>query len=216
MRFMTSLNIADYKKTISIAFILTILFPLLIMIYFIVQYIMPSLALVQRTALGIIFGYCLSAMFLVSLLGYLLIIQVLNASARTRILEEETITDPLMKIYNRRYMDKRLIEEISRAQRYELPLSVFLIDIDHFKQINDNYGHQVGDDVLKGLGKLIPETLRENDIVARYGGEEIFVILPNTSDSDAIIVAERLRHTVESTALIKDNKRCRDNQKGEY
>jgi diguanylate cyclase (GGDEF)-like protein len=110
-------------------------------------------------------------------------------------------------------MDKRLIEEISRAKRYELPLSVLLIDIDHFKQINDTYGHQIGDDVLKNLGKLIPETLRENDIVARYGGEEIFAILPNTSDSDAIIAAERLRHKIESTALIKDNKVNKDEAK---
>jgi diguanylate cyclase (GGDEF)-like protein len=116
-------------------------------------------------------------------------------------LEQETITDPLMGIHNRRYLENRLEEEVARSTRYGLPLSVLLLDIDHFKKINDTYGHQTGDGVLNTLGRLIDSSIRESDIVARYGGEEILVIAPHTAVIGAGLLAERLRWLVEKAAV---------------
>lgn len=120
-------------------------------------------------------------------------------------LEYENITDPLMGIYNRRYLYRRLEEECSRARRYMVPLSVIMIDIDHFKRINDTYGHQVGDLVLSELGKVLLQVIRDADIAARYGGEEILTILPNTTALEAGVLAERLRQVVEVHRLVLNN-----------
>ncbi len=121
---------------------------------------------------------------------------------RVAALEHENITDPLMNIYNRRYLDRRLVQEVTRAIRYNLPLSILLLDIDHFKNINDTHGHQIGDLVLKALGKILLDAVRTTDIVARYGGEEILIIASNTPGSSVALVAERLRHKVESSVLV--------------
>lgn len=112
-------------------------------------------------------------------------------------LEKENITDPLIGIYNRRYMDKRLDEEINRAIRYQQPLSLLLIDIDIFKDVNDHYGHPVGDQVLRHWGGLILSVVRASDIVARYGGDEILVITPSTPPLAAYALAERIRKHIE-------------------
>lgn len=117
---------------------------------------------------------------------------------RIDLLESENITDPLTKVYNRRYLDRRLEEEVARSRRYALELSVLMLDIDHFKRVNDTYGHQVGDVVLSTLGSLVKTSLRELDVVARYGGEEFLVICTNTGIDGAALVAERLRRLVES------------------
>lgn len=124
---------------------------------------------------------------------------------RVTTLEQENITDPLMGIYNRRYLERRLEEEVDRARRYGHPLSVLLIDVDHFKNINDIHGHQVGDVILKCLGKLLLEAVRISDIVTRYGGEEICIIASNTTGSDAAKLAERLRQIVAGSPLIPAN-----------
>ena len=121
---------------------------------------------------------------------------------RIALLEKENITDPLIGIYNRRYMVRRMEEEFSRAKRYQDPLSLLLLDIDHFKKINDNYGHQGGDEVLRNLGMLVLNTVRESDIVTRYGGEELLIIAPNTNLNTAVKLAERMRHHVESHELV--------------
>jgi diguanylate cyclase (GGDEF)-like protein len=126
---------------------------------------------------------------------------------RIFLLEQEIITDPLMGIYNRRYLDRRLTEEIQRARRYDVPFSVFLLDIDFFKKINDTYGHQIGDMVLKKLATVIIDSVRELDIVIRYGGEEILVILPNVRVSNAVELAHRLRQKVEETMLLEPDLR---------
>jgi diguanylate cyclase (GGDEF)-like protein len=123
---------------------------------------------------------------------------------RIIILEEENITDPLIGIYNRRYMDKRLEEEFMRAKRYNLPLSLLLIDIDYFKKVNDTFGHQVGDQVLRQWGGLILSEVRASDIVARYGGEEILVIASGTDLKAAYSLAERIRKTIETHEIPKD------------
>lgn len=135
--------------------------------------------------------------------GAIFVLMVCTLSLQTALdierlctLEQENITDPLMGIFNRRYLDRRLKEEVMRAQRYQHSLSILLLDIDHFKKINDNYGHSTGDIVLKKLGRLITSYVRESDIVARFGGEEILVILPNTAEASASLLAERLRKAV--------------------
>jgi len=120
---------------------------------------------------------------------------------RMAILEQESIVDPLMGIYNRRYLERKLAEEVARARRYDLPLSVLLVDIDHFKLINDTLGHLAGDLVLEHLGKWIGSAVRGTDVVARYGGEEILVIAPNTPAPDAAVLAERVRRTVEHSSV---------------
>jgi len=120
---------------------------------------------------------------------------------RIDLLESENITDPLTKVHNRRYLDRRLAEEVARSARYALDLSVLMLDIDHFKQVNDRYGHQAGDVTLTTLGGLIKSALRDLDVVARYGGEEFMVICTNTAVDGAALVAERLRHLVESQPI---------------
>lgn len=118
------------------------------------------------------------------------------------LLEYENVTDPLMGIYNRRYLDRRLNEEFARSRRYGLPLSVLLLDIDHFKQVNDMYGHPAGDLVLNHLGNVLLHAIRDSDIAARYGGEEVVVIAPNTDVSTAVELAERLRRHIEIQELV--------------
>lgn len=126
---------------------------------------------------------------------------------RIYILEQESITDPLTGLFNRRYLDRRIVEEFQRAMRFEQPFSIFLLDIDHFKNLNDTYGHQVGDMALKKLGHLITESVREVDVAIRYGGEEIMVILPNTRIENAFELAERLRKQIEETIMVAANSR---------
>ena len=121
---------------------------------------------------------------------------------RVNRLEQETLIDPLTGVFNRRYLDRRLTQEVERALRYRIPLSVLLIDIDHFKQINDGYGHPVGDQVLVCLGKIVAGELRESDVFARYGGEEFMIILPNTPLAGAIDIAERVRLRVHSHVFL--------------
>jgi len=113
-----------------------------------------------------------------------------------RRLQELSIYDPLIGIFNRRYFNMRYREEFERAQRLELDLSFLMIDIDHFKDINDTYGHLVGDVVLRAVAKLIRKNLREMDFVARFGGEEFSVILPETDKAGAIMVADRISSRV--------------------
>ncbi|MHB8623314.1 MAG: GGDEF domain-containing protein [Sulfuricaulis sp.] len=138
------------------------------------------------------------------LLANFLSLQTAVVMRRLAVLEHENITDPLTGIYNRRYLDRRLPDEVARAQRYGAPLSVLLADIDHFKRVNDIHGHQVGDVVLSNLGKLVVNTVRNTDIVVRYGGEEILIITPNTSAATATRLAERLRQKVEESVLAPD------------
>lgn len=107
-------------------------------------------------------------------------------------------TDSLTKIHNRYSLMKILSSEISRAKRYNTPLSVCMLDIDFFKKVNDTYGHDIGDVVLSTLSELIKNSLRDMDIVGRYGGEEFIILLPNTELMDANIYAERFRELVEN------------------
>jgi diguanylate cyclase (GGDEF)-like protein len=104
--------------------------------------------------------------------------------------------DALTGLLNRREMDRVLEEEVTRCRRYDRTLSVVMIDIDHFKSVNDRYGHKIGDEVLRWMGGIFRNSVRSTDRVARYGGEEILAILPETGDMEAYRVAERFRATV--------------------
>ena len=113
-------------------------------------------------------------------------------------LEKASLTDPLTGIGNRRYFNIKLDNEIIRSKRYSLPLSIVMFDIDHFKFVNDNYGHDAGDEVLKEIVNIIGKSLRETDIFCRVGGEEFIIILPETPQNNAFNIAEKLRKIVES------------------
>ena len=108
-----------------------------------------------------------------------------------------SVTDPLTGCSNRGCLNKRLPQEIQRAGRYNRPLSIIMCDIDHFKKVNDTYGHQAGDTVLKEFSKRIKDSIRDNvDQLARYGGEEFLVTLPETDLDGAFKLAERLRRVI--------------------
>jgi len=111
--------------------------------------------------------------------------------------EKMAETDPLTNIYNRRKFSELLDQEIERVERYNRSLAVILLDIDHFKRINDTFGHDAGDSVLKKISRLIRENIRSVDTLARYGGEEFVIILPETTLKKAMTVAERIRRVIE-------------------
>jgi two-component system cell cycle response regulator len=125
-------------------------------------------------------------------------------SLANRKLELLATTDPLTGCYNRRYLFQMLEYQIAVEQRYHIPFSLLLFDVDHFKQINDTYGHHIGDEVLQHTANLIRERLRESDIFARYGGEEFTIYLPHTEKKDAVKLAEQLRRNVESQVVETD------------
>ena len=116
------------------------------------------------------------------------------------------ITDSLTGAKNRRYFINRGKEELARSVRYGAPLCLLLLDIDYFKQVNDTFGHDAGDEVLKNLTEKAHKVLRETDLFARFGGEEFAALLVQTSQEDALLTAERLRTAVESMPLTKISK----------
>tara|TARA_B100000029_G_scaffold493706_1_gene556529 strand:+ start:452 stop:1408 length:957 start_codon:yes stop_codon:yes gene_type:complete len=115
-----------------------------------------------------------------------------------------TTTDPMTQLFNRRYLMETLVREISRARRYHHELSFAMVDLDHFKHVNDTYGHLAGDHVLKMVGRSLQRSLRRPDILARYGGEEFGVIFPETGLEAVIEVSERLRESVAKRAYTFD------------
>jgi len=118
------------------------------------------------------------------------------------ILSQLSITDGLTKLHNHRYFQDHLSREIKRVSRTHAPLSMILLDIDDFKQLNDTHGHAAGDEVLTALAAIMNDTARESDLIARYGGEEFVILMPNTDLEGALHLAEKLRMAVESTRLI--------------
>ena len=108
-------------------------------------------------------------------------------------------------LLNRNKFDELYSKEIKKSKRYKDELSMILLDIDNFKSINDNYGHQTGDEVLKEISKLILTHVREADICVRWGGEEFLMLLPHTNLDGAIVVAEKVRTTISSQPITKEN-----------
>ena len=107
--------------------------------------------------------------------------------------------DALTGINNRRFFDQRLSEEAGRAKRYKRPLSCLFLDIDYFKRINDQHGHQAGDAVLQQASTILSERLRQTDVLARYGGEEFVILLPDTEIDDSALIAEQIRERIAHT-----------------
>lgn len=116
-------------------------------------------------------------------------------------LENLSITDELTGIANRRHFEWRLAEEVERARRYQYPLSALMLDLDHFKRVNDTYGHQIGDIVLQQIAQRLKRVLRRTDFLARYGGEEFVVLAPQTPADRALILAERLRQVIAESPI---------------
>ncbi len=112
------------------------------------------------------------------------------------------ITDGLTQCYNHRYFEMRLDDELRRCKRYDLNLSMIMVDVDNFKSINDHYGHATGDAVIQQLGALLRKSVRDTEIVARYGGDEFALILPQTTCDQALIAAERIRANVDSSRFL--------------
>jgi len=131
-----------------------------------------------------------------------------NALAHDR-LERLAAVDPLTDAYNRRFGLGRLHEEFSRAVRAESPLGILLLDIDHFKAVNDTYGHLVGDRVLRAVARACRRVIREGDVLVRYGGEEFLVLLPGAGADDLAEVGERLRRAVGETSVVDGEQRIR-------
>lgn len=124
-----------------------------------------------------------------------------NAVNRAR-LQHDVLTDPLTSVANRRFFERRLAEEVSLWQRQGGCLSCLLLDLDHFKQINDRHGHPAGDAALRQVAQLLGESLRVSDVLARYGGEEFALLLPATDTEQAREIAERLRVRIANQPLV--------------
>jgi diguanylate cyclase (GGDEF)-like protein len=125
------------------------------------------------------------------------------ADANRRLAELADL-DGLTGIANRRRFDQLLSAEFNRAERYARPLSVTMIDIDHFKRVNDTYGHPVGDRVIRAVAQTIAETLRQSDRVARLGGEEFGIVTPEVTPAGALALGERLRKRIEELTIKGD------------
>ncbi len=113
-----------------------------------------------------------------------------------------SVTDSLTGLYNRRKFFEELEREVARVTRYEAPLTLIMLDIDHFKKVNDQFGHQMGDESLKEVAKILTDCTRKTDVVSRYGGEEFIVMLTETALAGATGVAERIKNAIESTVVL--------------
>ena len=118
--------------------------------------------------------------------------------------EQLTITDDLNKLFNSRYLNLYIGREIKRCKRHGIPLSVIFLDLDGFKSVNDAHGHLAGSRTLTEVGVILVEAVRESDILARYGGDEFVVVLPETPPSGALVIAERIRRAIESHVFLRD------------
>ncbi|MEH3118352.1 MAG: GGDEF domain-containing protein [Methylorubrum populi] len=121
--------------------------------------------------------------------------------ARIAALERDAIRDPLTGLFNRRYLEAKLDEEINRSRRSGAPFSVLIIDLDHFKHINDTYGHLAGDFVIRHVSNLLIEQVRAGDTVVRYGGEEFVVLAPDSDLDEVMVFGERIREGIAADVV---------------
>ncbi len=126
-------------------------------------------------------------------------------------LEQDNRIDSLTSLNNRRCFDEIILKESERSERYSHPTSLIMLDLDHFKEVNDNFGHQTGDMVLKNLGKILRDEVRLSDTPCRYGGEEFAIILPETRLDEARRIAERIRKTIARQELLTPNNNVKFN-----
>ncbi|WP_457560090.1 GGDEF domain-containing protein [Caminibacter sp.] len=131
-------------------------------------------------------------------------------------LEKASITDPLTKLYNRLYFDLQYNYLINKFARNKTPFSAFLFDIDNFKQINDTYGHPVGDKVLEEISEIIKNSIRKTDIAFRYGGEEFIILFPETTQNKAVKIAERIKNAISKNIRLENKPVTISGGVGEY
>ncbi len=141
-------------------------------------------------------------MFACALVLAIFALVIVQWQDRERRLKELCTTDYLTEVDNRRSFMERAEIEFARAQRFQKALAVAIVDIDHFKRINDSLGHAVGDEVLKLVAKVLADQVRRHDMVARYGGEEFALLLAETNESQAQVIAERCREQIQNTRLV--------------
>jgi diguanylate cyclase (GGDEF)-like protein len=125
----------------------------------------------------------------------------LDLVVRNRMLSEVSTRDSLTGLYNRWFVMEKIDSEINRALRHGSPMSLLMLDLDHFKRINDTWGHPAGDQVLQAIGQMLRESCRVYDVPGRYGGEEFCIVLPETKPGNTNVVAERIRRRLEATEL---------------
>lgn len=165
---------------------------------------------VTRHATG--FGYSIEALMLAYIISYkikllenkkeeLLTTLEYKVEERTKELKHLASTDPMTNLYNRRYFTEMSESILDLAKRNKTETSIILLDIDHFKNVNDTYGHKVGDDALKKLAKIFQDISRESDIVSRWGGEEFVILLPDTNREGALAISEKIRAKVENSVI---------------
>ncbi len=135
-----------------------------------------------------------------------LVMEQVSVSIHNCLTYQKVVNDAMTKLFNHNYFIKRLEEEIFLARKYSTKLSLIMFDIDHFKKVNDTYGHQVGDLVLIEVANILQDNIRLTDIAGRYGGEEFGVILPNTNLKMAKVIAERLRENIAGRKIISLDK----------
>lgn len=125
----------------------------------------------------------------------------LDLTVKNRLLSEVSSRDALTGLYNRWFVVEKIDSELNRALRHGSPMALLMLDIDHFKRVNDTFGHPAGDQVLQAVGKLLRDSCRVYDVPGRYGGEEFCIVLPETKLGNTTVVAERIRTRLESTQL---------------
>jgi diguanylate cyclase (GGDEF)-like protein len=185
-------------------------YPVVLFFYFVLSWRMATLCsialLVHATAMvhhylgmGVTVRFCVSLTLTIVIIN---IIQGIIRDLQARLLGL-TLTDPLTGAFNRRHMESRLLEAIQVSRRSRAPVSVLMIDIDHFKRINDEHGHEAGDAVLKRLVALLKQRSRTVDLLFRMGGEEFVVLLPATAEAAAVTHAEELRASIAEAPLLE-------------
>lgn len=141
--------------------------------------------------------------------GYLLGRNADDLLGQNKVLSDEVLTDPLTGLGNHRFLHETFQIEFRKHITTLAPLSCFMMDLDHFKKVNDTCGHPFGDTVLKHFAGLVKKSIREGDTATRYGGEEFLCILPNCGKEEALAVAERIRHATECFPFAHDGKKVR-------
>ena len=128
-----------------------------------------------------------------------------SLSARSVTLEHEALTDGLTGMHNRRYFDDAMGEYLDQFRKIDKPIGLMILDLDHFKKVNDTYGHDVGDEVLRQVSRCLQEFTRYHDVVARLGGEEFAVVAPNMSRESLFKLADRMRHAISGLNIKSGN-----------
>jgi diguanylate cyclase (GGDEF)-like protein len=125
----------------------------------------------------------------------------LDLTVKNRMLSEVSSRDSLTGLYNRWFVLEKIDSELNRALRHGSPMSLLMLDLDHFKRVNDTWGHSAGDQVLQGIGRLLRDSCRVYDVPGRYGGEEFCIVLPETKTGNTAAVAERIRQRLATNEL---------------